>query len=50
MHALVLFRADKLAGCCEVSGVAIELEHIADTAESCESRRWPLGKEQGGKG
>jgi len=49
-HALVPFRADKRAGCSEVSEVAIEHAHIADTAESCESRRWALGKEQGGKG
>jgi len=48
MQALVLFRADKLAGCCEESELAIELERIANTADAY--RRWPLGKEQGGKG
>ena len=50
MHALLLLRADKLDGCCEGTEEAKELGLIADAAEAYEAKRWPLGKEQGGKG
>jgi hypothetical protein len=50
MHALLLLRADTLEGCTEASEEAIELAHIADAAEAYEAKRWPNGKEAGGKG
>jgi hypothetical protein len=50
MHVLLVQRADKLDGCTEGSEEAIELQHIADAAEAYEAKRWPNGKEPGGKG
>jgi hypothetical protein len=50
MHALLLLRADKLEGCGQGTEEAMELGLIADAAEAYEAKRWPLGKEQGGKG
>jgi hypothetical protein len=50
MHALLLLRADKLEGCSEGTEEALELGLIAVAAEAYEAKRWPLGKEQGGKG
>ena len=50
MHALLLLRADKLEGCSEGTEEALELGLIAKAAEAYEAKRWPLGKEQGGKG
>ena len=50
MHALLLLRADKLEGCGPGTEEAMELGLIADAAEAYEAKRWPLGKEQGGKG
>ena len=50
MHALLVLRADTLQGCTESSDEAIELEHIADAAQAYEAKRWPNGKEAGGKG
>jgi hypothetical protein len=50
MHALLVLRADKLEGCTEGSEEAIDLAHIADAAEAYEAKRWPNGKEAGGKG
>jgi hypothetical protein len=49
MHTLLVLRADKLAGCTEDSDEAIELALIADAAEVYEAKRWPNGKESGGK-
>jgi len=41
LSARFLLRIDKLADGCEESAEAIE--HVADTAEAFEPRRWPLG-------
>ena len=50
MHALLVLRADKLAGCTEGSVEEGELPLIADTLEHYEAVRWPDGKEPQGKG
>jgi len=49
MHALLVLRADALAGCTEASEEAAELERIVDTVERYEAKRWPTGKVVGGK-
>jgi len=41
LRARFLLRIDKLADGCEENAEAIE--HVADTAEAYEPRRWPLG-------
>jgi hypothetical protein len=50
MHAALVRRADALMGCLEGSEEEEELEAIADVLEAYETRRWPDGKERGGKG
>jgi hypothetical protein len=50
MHALLVERADALDGCIEGSPEAWEREAIADVHEAYEAKRWPAGKECGGKG
>ena len=50
MHALLVKRADELAGCIEGSPEEAELAAIADVLDAYETRRWPLGKVPGGKG
>ena len=50
MHALLVERADALDGCIEGSPEAREREAIADVLEAYEAKRWPAGKECGGKG
>ena len=50
MHALLVERADALHGCFEGSPEAKERQAIADVLEAYEAKRWPAGKECGGKG
>jgi hypothetical protein len=51
LHALIIKRADELAGCIEESEEAVnELAVIAAAIEAYEAVRWPQGRAQGGKG
>ena len=50
MHAMLVRRADNLAGCLEGSSEEAELASIVAAMEAYEQKRWPLGKEPGGKG
>jgi hypothetical protein len=50
MHALLVQRADKLAGCADGSDEQSELKLISDTVHAYECKRWPDGKVPGGKG
>jgi hypothetical protein len=50
MHAMLVRRADVLAGCLDGSEEAEELKAIGDVVEAYEAKRWPDGKEPGGKG
>jgi hypothetical protein len=50
MHGVLVQRADALEGCLEGSGKEAELRAIIDAIETYEAKRWPLGKEPGGKG
>ena len=50
MHALLVLRADKLAGCNEGSPEEAELAFISDAVQGYEAKRWPNGKDPGGKG
>ena len=50
MHALLMTRADGLEGCTDGSREEAELKAIADALVAYEAKRWPTGKEQGGKG
>jgi hypothetical protein len=50
MHAILVQRADALDGCMEWSDEAAELAAVTAAIEAYEARRWPEGKEPGGKG
>ena len=50
LHALLVKRADQLAGCCDGSSEAGELEAITDAIEAHEAVRWPSGRVTDGKG
>lgn len=50
MHAALVRRADVIAGCLEGSAEQAELRAIIDLVEAYEAKRWPEGKEPGGKG
>jgi hypothetical protein len=50
MHAMLVRRADALSGFLESAREDAELKAIADVVEAYETKRWPEGKERGGKG
>jgi hypothetical protein len=50
MHGALMRRADALVSCAEGTDEEAELKAIGDPLEVYESKRWPLGKEAGGKG
>lgn len=50
MHTVLMARADALDGCAEGSQEQTELKSIVNAIEAYEAKRWPNGKETGGKG
>ena len=47
MHAVLMRRADRLAGCAAGSDEDAELKAIVDAIEAYEAKRWPLGNAPG---
>ena len=50
LHALLVDRADRLVACTENSEEEDELLTIGEAIEAYELKRWPEGREPGGKG
>jgi hypothetical protein len=50
MHATLVRRADALASCIKGPEEAFELRTTCAVLDAYEAKRWPLGKEPGGKG
>ena len=50
LHAILMRRADALQGCTQGSPEEAEHKAIAEALQAYESKRWPDGKERGGKG
>ena len=50
LHALLIARADGLIGCPDGSADQDELVAIGEALEAYESRRWPHGRADDGKG
>jgi hypothetical protein len=50
MLAVLMHRADALQGCTEGSPEETELESLVNAIQAYEAKRWPEGKEPGGKG
>jgi hypothetical protein len=50
MHGALMRRADALVCCAEGTHEEAELKAIGDLLEAYEAKRWPDGKEPGGKG
>jgi hypothetical protein len=50
MHGVLVQRADALEGCTEGPDEDAEFKQVVNAIETYEARRWPAGKEPGGKG
>jgi hypothetical protein len=50
LYAILVTRADRLANYAAGSREAIEFRTIAKALQAYEAKRWPDGKEPGGKG
>ncbi len=50
MYALLVEQADVLLGCPEDTAEDDELQRITAVLQAYEAKRWPGGKERGGKG
>jgi hypothetical protein len=50
MHGALMRRTEGLGSCMEISDEEAELRETIDAIEAYEGKRWPLGREPGGKG